>query len=130
LAQDKPHELIVQSLLRAQFSERLARLAGFSTPQHWFMMGLFSLLDALLDRTIEYALQQIRVARPVEDALLGNAPSGDRLAIVYALIRGYESGDWETVTRLADSLGVPAGKVADAYVESARWVASVSGTGA
>ncbi len=128
LASDKPQELIVQSLLRAQFSERLAQVAGFASAPNWFMMGLFSLLDALLDRPIEYALQQIRLTRPVEEALLRVAPPEDRMAIVYSLIRGYEMGDWDTVTSLAAELGVPAIKVGEAYVEAARWVADVAGT--
>ena len=126
LAKDKPHELIVHSLLRAQFSERLGRLAGIVTAQNCFLMGLFSFLDALLDRTIEYALQQIKLATPVEEALLGTAPSDNRMAIVYSLIRRYEAGDWDEVTCLAERLGLPALAIGEAYVESARWVAEVT----
>jgi EAL and modified HD-GYP domain-containing signal transduction protein len=126
LASDKPKELIVHSLLRAQFSERLGCLAGIITVQNCFLMGLFSMLDALLDRTIEYALQQIHLAPLVEEALLGTAPSGDRMAIVYSLIRGYEAGDWDQVTRLAEHLGVPPAAIGEAYVQSARWVAEVT----
>jgi c-di-GMP-related signal transduction protein len=127
LAKDKPHELILQSLLRARFSERLAAVAGYDSSQSWFLLGLFSLLDALLDRRIEYALQQIKLARPVEDALLGTAPSEDRMATIYSLVRGYETGDWDVVTSLADRLGLRASDVGDAYVESARWAAEISG---
>jgi c-di-GMP-related signal transduction protein len=127
LAEDKPQELTVHSLLRGQFSERLGRLAGIPAAHNYFLMGLFSLLDALLDRTIEYALQQIRLALPVEEALLGTASSDDRMAIVYSLIRSYEGGDWEEVTRLAERLKVPVLAIADAYVESAGWAAEITG---
>jgi c-di-GMP-related signal transduction protein len=125
LAKDKPNELIVHSLMRAQFSEKLGRMAGITATQNCFMMGLFSLLDALLDRTIEYALQQIKLAPPVEEALLRTAATNDRMAIVYSLICRYESGDWDEVTRLAERLGVPAMSIGEAYVESTRWVAEV-----
>lgn len=125
LAEDKPHELIVQSLVRARFSERLAQLAGFGSGQSWFLLGLFSLLDALLDRRIEYALQQIKLAPAVEQALLGTALSDDRMAIVYSLVLGYESGDWDGVTDFADRLRVPARDVGAAYAESALWAAEV-----
>jgi c-di-GMP-related signal transduction protein len=127
LAKDKPHELIVQSLVRARFSEQLASLAGFGSGQSWFLLGLFSLLDALLDRRIEYALQQIKLAQPVEEALLGTAPSEDRMATVYSLVRGYEIGDRDVVTSLADRIGVRASDVGAAYIESTRWAAEVSG---
>ena len=129
LAKDKPHELIVHSLLRAQFSERLGRLAQIVTAQNCFLMGLFSLLDTLLDRTIEYALQQIKLAPSVEAALLGTAASDDRMAIVYSLIRFYEAGDWVEVNHLAKRLDLPVSAIGEAYLESARWVAQVTGAG-
>jgi c-di-GMP-related signal transduction protein len=127
LAKDKPQELMVHSLMRAQFSERLGRLAEIFTAQNCFLMGLFSFLDAFLDRTIEYALQQIKLAPQVEEALLGTALSDSRMALVYSLIRRYEAGDWDEVTSLAERLGLPAAAVGEAYVESARWVAEVTG---
>ncbi len=126
LAKDKPHELIVHSLMRAQFSERLGRLGGMSGVQSYFLMGLFSLLDALLDRTIEYALQQIKLAPSVEEALLGTAQDDDRMAIVYSLIRCYEAADWDSVSNLASRLGVPTLAIGNAYVESAHWVTEVT----
>jgi c-di-GMP-related signal transduction protein len=122
LAKDKPTELMVQSLLRARFAERLAWLAGCPVVPNWFMMGLFSLLDALLDRPIEYALQQIRLAPPVEAALLGVAPQEDWMAAVYSLIRGYEAGDWEIVKTLAEHLKVSVDDIGAAYVGAAAWV--------
>ncbi len=127
LATGKPPELIVHSLVRAQFSERLGRLAQIASAQSCFLMGLFSMLDVLLDRTIEYALQQIKLAQPVEDALLGTAPVDDRMALLYALIRRYELGDWDEVTSMAKRLGVSAAAIGDAYLESARWAAEIAG---
>jgi hypothetical protein len=51
------------------------------------------------------------------------------MAKVYSLVRGYEAGDWDIVTTLADRLGMPAAAVGTAYVESAHWAAEVSGMG-
>jgi c-di-GMP-related signal transduction protein len=127
LAADKPHELVVQALMRAQFSERLGRRAGMTVAQNCFLMGLFSLLDTLLDRTIECALEQIKLAPPIENALLGHAPVDDRMAMIYALIRGYEIGEWDKVSVLAGRIGVPPAEVGEMYLESAAWVAQVNG---
>jgi c-di-GMP-related signal transduction protein len=129
LAKDKPNELVVQSMLRAQFAERLARLAGFADVHDWFLMGLFSLLDALLDQTIESALGEIKLARHVEEVLLHLAPPDDRMARAYSLICGYETGDWDGLMKLAGCIGVKASDVGNEYVESARWVAEVTGLG-
>jgi EAL and modified HD-GYP domain-containing signal transduction protein len=127
LASDKPHELIVQSLLRAQFAERLGRAAGMETAPQCFMMGLFSLIDALLDRSLEYALGQIKLAPPVEQVLLGTADPDSRMAAAYELIRGYEEGDWRTVTELAGRLGLHPAQAGEIYVESAQWVSEALG---
>jgi EAL and modified HD-GYP domain-containing signal transduction protein len=127
LAKDKPNELIVQSMLRAQFAERLARLAGFSDAYNWFLMGLFSLLDAMLDQTIESALQQIKLSPEVEETLLRTAPPADRMASAYSLISSYEVGDWCEVTRLAERLGVPVAAVGKAYLDSTLAMAELAG---
>jgi EAL and modified HD-GYP domain-containing signal transduction protein len=127
LAKDKPHELITQSLLRAQFAQRLARLAGFGDEHNWFLMGLFSLLDAMLDQTLESALHQIRLSRQVEETLLHTAPPDDRMASAYSLICRYELGDWDAVVQFAKTLGVAEVDVGNAYIESAVSVAEFAG---
>ena len=126
LAKDKPNELIAQSLLRARFAEQLARMAGYSDASNWFLMGLFSQLDALLDLTIESALQQIALVLPVKEVLLQTAPANNRMACAYSLILCYEKGDWDQVTKLAQCVGVQASEIGQAYVQSARWVSEVT----
>ena len=65
-AEDKPSELIRHSLVRARFCESVARLAHKGLEQSAFLTGLFSLLDALIDR-------------PLEETLSSNVPgAGDR----------------------------------------------------
>jgi EAL and modified HD-GYP domain-containing signal transduction protein len=127
LAKDKPNELVVQSLLRAQFAERLARLAGYSDVHNWFLMGLFSRLDAMLDQSIGSALARIKVSHQIQEALLDTAPPDDRMASVYSLIRKYELGDWESVISLSECLGVPIGDVGVAYLDSALLVGELAG---
>ncbi len=127
LAKDKPNELLVQCLLRAQFAERLARLAGLPDAHNWFLMGLFSMLDAMLDLTIESALQQIKVSRQIEETLLRRAPPDEEMASAYSLICSYELGDWDTVSKLAECLGLPVADVGTAYLDSALATAEVAG---
>ena len=56
LATDKPGELATLSIVRARFCERLMQLAGITQQNEAFLMGMFSLLDALLDRPLNEAL--------------------------------------------------------------------------
>jgi c-di-GMP-related signal transduction protein len=122
LAKDKPSELIVHSLIRARFCERVSQLAGAPTPQLGFLMGLFSLLDALLDLPLGEALMQVNLAPELQGALLGTARKDDVFRNVFELIRHYETADWNTVIELAEQLNVKGSAVAEAYAGSALWV--------
>ncbi len=47
---DKPHELLVSALVRARTCELVATRLRLSEPSSLFVVGLFSLLDAMLDQ--------------------------------------------------------------------------------
>jgi len=122
LAQDKPEELVVQAAVRARFCESLAEWVHLPQRRNdFFFLGLFSLLDALLDRPLQEALNGVWLADDVRDALLGRAPPGSRLAQVYALIRAYEAAQWDGVERTARELKLPAGSVAAVYIQAVEW---------
>ena len=53
LAEDKPAELIHQSLVRARMLEQLGKTLGWRTSEDdLFLLGLFSFLDVLLERPL------------------------------------------------------------------------------
>jgi c-di-GMP-related signal transduction protein len=122
LAKDKPTELIVHSLIRARFCERLSQLTGAPNPQLGFLMGLFSLLDALLDLPLAEAMMQVNLAPGLQGALLGTAPKDDAFGNIYELVRRYEAADWDAVIGLAAQLNIKGPDAADAYAASALWV--------
>jgi hypothetical protein len=43
------------------------------------------------------------------------------MAIVYALVRGYENGDWDTVVQQAEDIEASAAEIGKIYVESVHW---------
>jgi len=122
LAQDTAEELVVQAAVRARFAESLAEWVQLSHRRSdLFFMGLFSLLDTLLDRPLEEALGGVFLPDDVRDALLGKAPEGSRPAQVYALVRAYEAAQWESVERTTRELNLPAGSVAALYIQAVEW---------
>jgi c-di-GMP-related signal transduction protein len=127
LATSKPGELITLSIVRARFCERLAQLGGFAQHGEAFMMGMFSLLDALIDCPLDEALREVELERGVTDALLGIASQQDRLATIYRLARRYELGDWDEIEGLSRDCEVPAVAVGAAYVESTLWAERLLG---
>ena len=122
LAENKPGELIRCSLIRARFCELIAEQLTHARIQgQAFLMGLFSLLDALLDRPLDEALAEVRLAPGIREALLGLAPEQDALSTLYRLMRRYEAADWDEVDRLVDELKIPANVAMQAYSEAVQW---------
>jgi EAL and modified HD-GYP domain-containing signal transduction protein len=120
-ASDKPTELLTASLIRAWMCESIARLSNYIRPEHAFLTGMFSFLDALLDQPLDVVLSGIGLAPPILDALLGTAPADDPLTAIYDLVRGYEAGEWEAIQAPAERLGLELDLVRNAYCEAVTW---------
>jgi EAL and modified HD-GYP domain-containing signal transduction protein len=121
LATDKPGELATLSIVRARFCERLVQLAGITQQNEAFLMGMFSLLDALLDQPLNKALLSVSLGTEITQALLGTASEDDVLSKIYRLTRCYEQGDWDEVEKLAGACGFPGASAGDAYIEATLW---------
>ncbi len=99
LAENKPQELIRQALWRARFLESLARQLGETIVDDDFMMGLFSILDALLDQSMQDSLQEISLADHVYNGLIDlSSPMGQKLALSFAI----EQGDWDFIKSFSE----------------------------
>jgi c-di-GMP-related signal transduction protein len=125
LGKGKSDELVTCALVRARFSENLARIAGDPNTSSAYLVGLFSVLDALLDRPLEEALGEVGLESRIRDVLLGSAPENDKLVGIYRLIRSYEAGDWDRARTLASNLGLNDSAVSSAYVDSTEWASQI-----
>lgn len=128
IAADKPGELMRQSLVRARFCELLAQATGRGLEDQAFLMGLFSLLDALLDRPLDEVLKEVGLAPELDSVLRGQASEDNILNTIYQLVRSYESADWDAVECLASRLGAPADLVGAAYCEALPWADEIANT--
>ncbi|GAV19958.1 putative signal transduction protein containing EAL and modified HD-GYP domains [Mariprofundus micogutta] len=94
LAENKPKELIRQALWRARFLEMLARAMGDEAIEDDFLTGLFSILDALLDCSMQESLVEVSLAEHVHNGLIdARSAMGEKLAVARAL----ETGDWDVI---------------------------------
>ena len=125
IANDKPGELITQSLVRGRFCQLLGQASGQGLEDQAFLVGLFSMLDALLDRPLNDALEELGLAPTLDAVLRGHAADEDVLNRIYKLVRGYEVADWDEVDRQACGLGTPSEVVGAAYRESLPWADEV-----
>ncbi|MCM1540577.1 MAG: HDOD domain-containing protein [Blautia sp.] len=116
---DKPSEITRLSLLRAKFAECLAVPFNMAVRQEeLFLMGLVSVLDVILETSMEEALEKVKVTGDVSRALTkGEGP----LANVMELIRQYENANWQEVTRLLLLANMDVSVVNDCYMKSLQW---------
>jgi len=121
IADIKPAELVTQSLVRGRFCELLGQASGQGVEDQAFLIGLFSMLDVLLDRPLDDALEELGLAPSLDSVLRGQAPEESVLNQIYSLVRRYEVADWEGVEALAGQLGTPPEVVGAAYREALPW---------
>ncbi len=118
MGSDKPAELLISSVCRANFCEFIApKVQLQERSSDFFLMGLFSHIDAFLDRPMVSILGELPMAKDVKGALLGE---NNIFGSVHELIIDYERGDWESFAGKALKLNLKEESVAHLYLESLK----------
>jgi c-di-GMP-related signal transduction protein len=109
----KSRELIIQSLIRATFCEAIAQRGPLvERSSELYLLGLFSMIDALLDRPMDLILRSLPLAIDLKDALQGETNEVSR---VLDLVTAYENANWSVVDRIAIQFAQQEERVAHAY---------------
>lgn len=108
----KNRELVQLSTTRAFFLLELANACNPPFEQDsMFLLGLFSLLDTILNQDMAQALSHLCLDSAMEGTLLGeNTEARNWLDLAIA----YEQGEWETVDELVEKLDISRFLVASA----------------
>ena len=119
MAVDKSKEIIDMALLRAKLCEGLASVTGSKDREFdLFLMGLFSVIDALLDKSMFAILTKIPLPLEIKDALLGKEnPYKD----ILDLVRYYEKSQWNDFAEAIQKQGIDEDVFAELYLESVKW---------
>jgi c-di-GMP-related signal transduction protein len=123
MGEEKPDELVKSSLFRARFCEQIGISAGLRdrTPD-LFLMGMFSLIDAFVDKPMAEVMDSLPLAADIKATLLGKETE---ISSVYQFVIAYESGDWETVFTVTEKLGVDDRTIPKIFMEAHKWVSAV-----
>lgn len=121
--EQKCSEVVLTALTRARFCELLAPKVPHGNCD-LFLMGLMSLMDAVLEMPMSTVLEKVRIVEPIKDVILGH-PSP--LRSIYRLMLAQESGEWAAVADLSKQLRLGGNEVADAYFRALQWAREVSG---
>ena len=119
LYSDKPNEITRVSLIRAKFAEKLAPAFEMaSRDSEVFLMGLFSVLDVILNMSMKEALKMVNVSKDISDALVDQ--NGKFAPLLHFMLQ-YETGNWQEVSRIMILENISIDQVYSAYIHTLQW---------
>ena len=119
MADGKPGELMTVPLVRGRFCELLAPLAGLGHQSNdLFLMGLLSVMDAILGQPLDLILAELPVRQEIKEALLLRTGFYRNLLDVAI---AHETGDWNAVNTLLEVVGISKELVPSLYVSALGW---------
>lgn len=116
-SQNKTTDLVLSALVRGRFGELLEPLVPHGQSD-LFLLGLLSLVDAMLEMPMADVLEKIPLDSATKAVLLGY-PS--LLRPVFQLVLAHESGEWEAAAELSENLHLNPEEVAGYYWQAQQW---------
>ena len=113
---DKPTELTVTALIRARFCELAGEPLGIASPAELFTLGLFSVLDAMMDAPMIDVIASLPLTAEMRDALVSR--KGKR-GLLLQCVAGLETGEVSDLPQVVDGAG-------ELYLESMMWANSAT----
>lgn len=121
--QNRPPVQVARLLTRGRFCEALIEQSklytGESDP---FMAGMFSLLDAIMERPLRDILDELKIGTRLRDILLGTSAADDPLLLALKIVKAYEISDFESVRAAGDLLVLSSDQLRHCYTDSLKWV--------
>ncbi|MDR2933195.1 MAG: HDOD domain-containing protein, partial [Oscillospiraceae bacterium] len=119
LGDDRPNEVTRMSLIRAKFAENLSPLFEMAHMSgELFLMGLFSVIDVILEVPMEEALNMVLVSDTIRNALL----KGEGIfANVLKMVTDYENANWSAVSRHMIVHDIAEEALSKSYIDALVW---------
>jgi EAL and modified HD-GYP domain-containing signal transduction protein len=118
--------LIRLAFQRGEIAQTLAMQIAKLQQKHadCYLVGMFSVLDQLLENNLATILAELPLSDEVNEALLEKKGS---MGLLYRLILAHEQADWREVTSLAAELGLPEESVIESYLQCVKNVSQTWG---
>ena len=122
----KSQELALMSVQRGSFLELAHSHAGCTgcKSDSMFLLGLFSLLDVMLDMDMQEVMRHIALEQSLKDALCGEPNPFLRWL---ELVKAFERADWSLLDSLLEEMALEPAQAAHAYYEAMSWANSFFG---
>ncbi|RXJ02607.1 EAL domain-containing protein [Anaerobacillus alkaliphilus] len=116
------HEIVLRSMVRAKFAEQLGnKLFQVETNSECFMLGLFSLIDTILQQPMDEVLKALPFSEELKQTLIGQET---KFTTLLQLVIAGENADWDTLQKLApvvDPINISA-----CYENAIHWATKIS----
>jgi c-di-GMP-related signal transduction protein len=123
LGEGKPDELMTLPLIRGRFCELVAPLKKMASEANdLFLLGLLSVMDAVLDQPLEMVLSELPVRSEIRNALLSKSGVYSE---VLDLTISQERGDWDKLSSVASHLKMEEERIPDLYVSAVEWATAL-----
>ncbi|CUU47722.1 EAL and HDOD domain-containing protein [Clostridium beijerinckii] len=123
LKENNTDELIKVSLQRAKLCELICNMSEYKNNVYSaYMVGLFSVMDAILNCSIEVILKELYINDEIKEGLI---EKDNFLNKILKLAINYEKGQWENVEFYTKEIGVNDNKLAEAYIDAIKWADDV-----
>lgn len=116
LAKGKPSELIRTSLIRANVLSSIGKELEIQGSE-LFMLGLFSLVDAMLDNSMNNLVRQLPLSPAIKKALVERE---GKLFPFLNLIESYERCKWESIENEIERLNIGPDRLTGFYLEAVK----------
>ncbi len=120
MAGKQPGELMTMSLIRAKFCEKIAESHSWGEQEcsEMFIVGLFSLLEVIMQAPMKKILHKLPIAKSVYNALVGKENSYARhLELIVAL----EKNDLPALKQLCMELGIKGPTLKECYLQAVKY---------
>jgi EAL and modified HD-GYP domain-containing signal transduction protein len=115
---NKPSQLMVLAMTRAKMCEQLGGSSDKNSKKKLFTVGLFSVLDALLDKKMDKILNELPLADDIKGALLRYEGG---MGLILKSVISYEQGHWDDI-QISQSTS---GMLSEKYLTAVSWADKV-----
>lgn len=112
-------ELLQISLFRAKVCEQIARMKGLRNYAEYFLIGMFSNIDSLLQRPLDKIMQQLPFSEDIINTIIYQNTD---MAPILHLSMALNSLNWELISELGNELSIPSDQIDLIYYNTLEWV--------
>lgn len=110
--------LLSAATLRGRFCELLVEQSGRDDSAEGFLLGLCSMLDAILGQPMDAIVPDLPLPEVMKAALTG---ADNRHSRLLRCVGAWEQGQWDEAIELSEAAGLDAQALAGAYAAALAW---------